>query len=133
MFWRGYTREIGKKGGKTMAEFVEVIKNKNRMCDRYKGCHGCPLALCNNRKQCTCYDFVNTYTKEAEEIILKWAEQHPVLTNADKFKEVFGFFPNEDACPHNTDYCKEKCPLVCYPGIVFWKQEYKAPDKEGEE
>lgn len=53
------------------------------------------------------------------------------MTNAEKFKEVFGAEPDKDNCPFN--YCRhEKCPgedeLSC--SYMFWDAEYKELENE---
>ena len=70
-----------------MAEFKEVMKNKNRMCDALR-CYDCLLSSDNNGSGVACDTFANCHPEEAQEIIMKWAEEHPIKTNADKFKEV---------------------------------------------
>lgn len=46
------------------------------------------------------------------------------MTNAEKFKETFGFYPH-DSCPLPNQVCESvddcnKCPFDC-----FWDKEYK--------
>ena len=52
------------------------------------------------------------------------------MTNAEKFKEVFGFKPDESACLFSAKVCETlmgdnhfcpECPLV-----DWWDKEYKA-------
>ena len=31
------------------------------------------------------------HPEETEEIIMRWSEEHPIITNRNKFEEVFGF------------------------------------------
>lgn len=61
-----------------MAEFVEIMNIKRRMDNYYDDCsYGCPLYVNNfcslSEESLTAEDF-----KEAERIMLKWAEEHPV-------------------------------------------------------
>ena len=37
-----------------------------------------------------CSVWAKNHSKEAEQIIMQWAEEHPIKTNGMKFKEVFG-------------------------------------------
>lgn len=118
-----------------MAEFVEVMKNRRRLCETYNMCAECPMDKKNNKKNISCEYLFNSHHKEAEEIIMKWAEEHPIKTNADKlkviFKEVFGVELDIEAlcgcigirthCTHNCEYCKYH---------NFWEQEYKEPKAE---
>ena len=69
-----------------MAEFKTVVKNYKRMCDSYKVCEGCPLT----KDESICSRFMVEYPEKAEHTIMQWAARHPIKTNRDKFKEVFG-------------------------------------------
>ena len=50
------------------------------------------------------------------------------MTNAEKYKEVFGFPPDYDNCP--TELCGE-CPIDCSVDFErerifdWWNEEYK--------
>lgn len=65
-----------------MAEFVEVMGIKKRMCkyyeDRSGGCGGCPL---DNTNFCALSDesLSERDFKEAETIMLNWNKKHPVI------------------------------------------------------
>ena len=72
--------------GDRMAEFKTVIKNFKRICESYKVCEGCPLT----KDGSLCSRFMIEYPEEAEHTIMQWAAEHPMITNRDKFKEVFG-------------------------------------------
>lgn len=63
-----------------MAEFVEVLGIKSRMCKYYDDCSdGCPLDNTNfcalSEESLSKGDF-----KEAEKIMLEWAKEHPAPT-----------------------------------------------------
>lgn len=120
-----------------MAEFVEVMKQKKRMCDTYnKDCDStvaiCPLDYDRNGKNIVCTDFLAEYPQESEEIIMKWAKEHPAKTNADKFKEVFGYDAELDVCsvkcPDPFDMDSNGCNNCKFKN--FWQQEYKEPKGE---
>lgn len=108
-----------------MAEFTEVMKRKERMCDAFL-CDKCPLNKYKNYNSNTCANFIIDEPQQAEEIIMKWAKEHPIKTNADKFKEVFGFTPNIDICPFCSlgDGFSSLCCIECRYRY-FWMQEYK--------
>lgn len=78
-----------------MAEFKTVMKEHSRMCCSFscEDCEDCPLG--KKRGVYTCLRWVFDHPYEGEELIMKWAEEHPVTTNRDKFREVFGFDPVE--------------------------------------
>ena len=71
-----------------MAEFKEVMKQFNRMCDNHKWCDTCQIN--ENRGRYICDRWLTENPTKAEEIIMQWAEEHPLITNRDKFKDVFG-------------------------------------------
>ena len=53
------------------------------------------------------------------------------MTNAEKYKEVFGLEPDIMACP--TNECA-KCPGVCYGALsvcTWWNEEYKEANDDG--
>ena len=73
-----------------MAEFVKVVTEKNRMCEANKCCSSCPLSAKSRGTDITCSTFLKESPEEAEEIILRWAAEHPFKSNGTKFCEVFG-------------------------------------------
>lgn len=60
-----------------MAEFVEVMKQKVRMCDTIPHCKDCRLSSYNNSTRLHCNVFSKKHAKEAEKIIMEWAAAHP--------------------------------------------------------
>lgn len=121
-----------------MAEFVEVMKQKRRMCesiiDKHSSypCKNCRLSSCNNHKNLGCVKFTLDFPEESEEIIMDWAKEHPAMTNGDKFKEVFGF-RHISSCPvpPTMAICSSHVCSDC-PYSNFWKKEYKEPKGENE-
>ena len=73
-----------------MAEFQKVIKERKRMCGRYKICDGCPIKAETLDKGDVCLTWIMRKPEEAEHIIMKWAKENPIVTNGMKFHEVFG-------------------------------------------
>ena len=82
-----------------MAEFVEIMNIKRRMDNYYEDCAAeCPLNMTNfcslSENELTAEDF-----KEAEKIMLKWAEEHPleypymIDVLEDVFKMPIGLSP----------------------------------------
>ena len=109
-----------------MAEFVEIMNLRERLCNivasENDGCNKkCPLYAISGGGLCNTY--LSNHPKEAEEIIMKWAKENPIITNADKFKEVFGFEPNEHTCPYTIEKCNGECSELC-DKYNFWKEEY---------
>lgn len=111
-----------------MAEFVEVIKHKKRMC-KERACGLCEIGNgCMSGQHCNSYMMENP--EKAEEIIMKWAEENSVKTNADKFKEVFGVDIFKDTI-HNCAGIRRnanKCEECKYNG--FWIKEYIEPKED---
>jgi len=103
-------------------EALEFLKEYNRMCTMYKSCRGCPLEMDN----CAgCGDEFSE--KQIINIIDKteqWSKEHPIITNARKFKEVFGFMPA--GC--QKFYFVE--PNGAYSKTINWQEPYKEPEHE---
>lgn len=59
-----------------MAEFVAVMKEYRRMCDK-NVCEECTLYRENNPANFECVEFMEAYPEEAEKIIMNWAKAHP--------------------------------------------------------
>lgn len=70
-----------------MAEFQKVMEERQRMCNSYESCCQCRIHSVND----ICQVWISKKPKEAEQIIMEWSAEHPIKTNAMKFKEVFGF------------------------------------------
>ena len=76
-----------------MAEFQEVAKMYDRLCESYDECYKCPMFRNRNENDpvvCRYWTLI-VEPETAEEIILHWGKEHPIMTNRMKFKEVFGF------------------------------------------
>ena len=65
-----------------------TIKDFARMCNKCP-CEDCPLRFPKNGKGECCTDFVRKFPIQANEIILKWCEEHPIKTRQTKFLEMF--------------------------------------------
>lgn len=109
-------------------EFIRMMDSKRILFKKHNGCDGvicpnCPLnSECHNTP-------VNPFNLIA--IVEQWSKDHPIITNADKFKEVFGIDPDYSMCPlliKNCDYCKrqKECDAADH---VFWDLEYKNPEE----
>lgn len=97
-----------------MAEFQTVMAQAARMCSSHKLCTSCLI-----RKNCvtSCRAFMFEHPDEYEEIIMKWAEEHPVVTNSTKFEEIFG-----------VPFWAISCGVT--PAISKWlRSEYKEIEK----
>ena len=68
---------------------VEYIREKNRLCQSFKcdGCETCPLydGKCEIHNDLTDDDIL-----KAIEVVDQWSSSHSVVTNRQKFREIFG-------------------------------------------
>ena len=70
-----------------MAEYNKVMEERNRMCDYYHSINNecdfdCPLSERNNpvlADYSGCDEFLYKEAEKAEQIIMKWADEHPPL------------------------------------------------------
>ena len=105
-----------------MAEFIKIMSDKKRMCETCIGnCETCPLCSDNNGTKLMCEDFFMENLKKAEKIIEDWTKKNPVITNADKFKEVFGYRPHvycfaiwNRSCKNILSNCNRDCKNCPY-------------------
>ena len=120
-----------------MAEFMEIIKTKDRICEQHKGrciTYECPLCTDNNGK-INCESLLRHDPEEYERICLDWAKKNPnpELTNKGKLyevlKETFGEQIAHTLIPKlSCDLfdCEDmKCDHCCYDG--FWDKPYIEP------
>ena len=102
-------------------EFIEAFKTVKRMCD-IDHCLTCPLSIDNNNTKEHCYDFMMAYPEKAEEILTKWAEEHPQKTILQDFLEKYPNAPLNEygiprTCPNSlgyTDWDEDDCAASGY-------------------
>lgn len=77
------------------------------MCKNAETCDDCPLRINNNGEDRACSYLMRELPDKANEIILNWCKEHPVVTRQDKFLEMF---PNAEVwnkvikiCPNEID------------------------------
>lgn len=112
----------------------EYIRMMDSVREKFKGnpnCNGVNCSECDVEEICG-HSSLAYNAFEIIEAVEKWAKEHPVKTNADKFKEVFGVEPSLVRCPLKRECrgCEYKCELGVT--IKFWNSEYKEPEKEKE-
>lgn len=73
-----------------MAKFQLVLKERRRMCDSFRKCNDCPLGKAQPEIG-SCKHWTVENPEETEKIVMQWSKEHPTVTNAMKFKEVFGY------------------------------------------
>ena len=127
-----------------MWDSVRTESKGKLSCDRVS-CVDCPIQYINNQ---LCQGYIDNKGRtnfpiecaiDIIELVEKWSKEHPIATNRDKLKEVFGEQLAHDIITEVTNNCVgHKCPYVfkndkcedCfYDG--FWKKEYQEP-KESE-
>lgn len=102
---------------------MATVKELKRMCKSYEECSNCPLGdTCRG-------DNVAALPDNADEIVDKWVEEHPVKTYMQDFFEKFPNAPKDRngapmACPRSIyseieNRCYEVDCLEC------WKREMK--------
>ena len=65
-----------------MAEFQEMVREFHRLCETQRKlhkntCNKCPIKIATFETMFQCYRYVLEEPKEAENIIMKWAAEHP--------------------------------------------------------
>ena len=105
---------------------VEYLKERARMC-KQPLCDYCEF---NGTGYAQCFRYENMHPKEHVSIVEKWSGEHPVMTNAMKFEEVFGSSPKAPGgakyCPPNV-YCHHS-PNGCEECLKWWDEPYKEPE-----
>ena len=117
---------------------VNYEPEKNRMCENYKWCDGCPIqsARRESNSGTTCPDWRLWNLQKSVEIVQAWSDEHPrekVVTRQDKFIEMFAninvefdesFVPS--ICPRNMGFKKVACDKPCADcREEFWDEPYK--------
>ena len=100
---------------------VEYLKEFKRMCDSLNDEASCRCGWCEFSKSgvdCTEPDD----PAEAVRIVEEWSKAHPIQTNADKFKEVFGWSPYNSG----GDYINAPYDMLW----TWWDAPYEAPKGE---
>lgn len=107
----------------------DSIRNEGKGEEDCSGirCTDCPFYGKVCKKYATDADAVFN-AHEAIEIVENWAKEHPIVTNSDKFREVFGKEIHKDSCVNPTITCGD-CEYYngceCDAGNRFWDVEYK--------
>lgn len=84
-----------------------TIFDYERMCKNHKHCNNCLLSSHANGMNVACIGLIREYPDKANEIILNWCKEHPVVTRQDRFLKMF---PNAvlldeiiKICPNEID------------------------------
>ena len=85
-----------------------TINDYARMCKAFKHkCGICPMGIGNNGAKELCTKLIMRFPDEANEIILKWCEEHPVETRQSELLKAFPNVPIDfetvSICPLDFD------------------------------
>lgn len=110
-------------------KFIEAMKIKERMCEE-RTCSKCPLNKLSEVKECTCTEYTLRFPKKTEEILTKWAEEHPQKTILQDFLEKYPNAPlNESGfpkvCPVGLGFYDSGCPFG--GGVVDCEECWNRP------
>lgn len=120
---------------KTFIRMMDSVRTDNKgefNCSGISWCTNCPIIkICRG-------GITAQKAFELIEFVEKWGKEHPIVTYADKFKEVFGREPRRgDGVYECPSFCVGKCPRsdirCCDCSKEFWNSEYKEPEKKEEE
>ena len=80
-----------------------TIHDYARMCKSYENCANCPIA----KSASICHLFIAEHPDKANEIILKWCEEHPIKTRQSELLKAFPNVPigfeTVSICPLDFD------------------------------
>lgn len=113
-----------------------LIRMFDSIRDEFKGgenCAGVGCGSCPFYEEVCSIGQVKFHVYEAINVVEKWVKEHPIVTNADKFREVFGTEPSKDSCVHVNKLCKEcECfnDYRCNVRNRFWNAEYNGGKEE---
>lgn len=106
--------------------------------EAYKGTTKCEGVICED---CPLYNKAcgSFYVFEAIKIVEQWGKENQIVTNADKFKEMFGVDAPMNRCIKNDEFCAD-CEYYefgsehdgCKVDERFWEAEYKEPAESEE-
>lgn len=115
---------------KRVATFYDYVRLVTEQCNK-ASCGFCPLSSQNNEFHVGCGKYITEHTEVANEMLLKWIDEHPIKTYADDF---FEHFPN--ALKHHENYPRA-CRQYIYGGecniktcLACWNQPYEESEDE---
>lgn len=97
-------------------EALDFLKEYKRMCSNCSHfCDGCPL----KGEQCLSTGIRNKTDGEfltITSMVEQWSKEHPIITNVQKFKEVFGVLPADYVMGRSRE--------------TWWDKPYKEPEHD---
>ena len=82
-----------------MMDAVKFLKEKNRMCNKYKNCFECPVGTKNGGCQTGTVRDQEVTEEELISIVETWAAEYPVKTRQSEFLKMY---PNADFSINGT-------------------------------
>lgn len=79
-----------------------TIYDYARLCGTVITCDNCPMCATRNGINLSCDDLLIKNPDKANEIILKWCEEHPIKTRQSRVLEMF---PKARTCNGVIDIC----------------------------
>ena len=112
-------------------EALEFLKETQRMCSSYKECTDCPLKeLASFAGYKACRIYMLNECEKAISAVDAWSKKHPIITNAQKFKEVFGEKTIDQLALCETRTVGPNVPKLFTKPSSWWDKPYKEPQKE---
>lgn len=97
-------------------EVIDFLKEAHRMCKSYADCKGCPLVNSPCGFIRCIVDHSGAEMRCVTKVVEQWSKEHPIITNVQKFEEVFGVLP--------VDY------VMGRSRETWWDEPYKEPEHE---
>lgn len=116
----------------------DLVRLFDSLRTEYKGDESCKGIRCIDCpfQENACFMYNKKFNVfEVIEILEQWGKEHPIMTNARKFKEVFGFTPIPiGSCVKPNAKCEE-CDYYNIDDSScdiegFWDAEYEEPQKD---
>ena len=120
---------------------IMYLKEKARMTKECTiCCSECPLNSASNNYYVSCGILEQSCPEEAISIIEKWSEEHPRMTNKEKFikdhpNAPMGLNGYPQTYPYPIGYCKGKgrcteCDYGCKSDEFCWDLPYEGDENE---
>ena len=110
-----------------------------RMCEHFDdNCQECPVFYKQIETGLSCEEFIRNCSDKANEIILKWCEEHPIKTRQDRFLKMFPKAKTNAEgriviCPNSVEYdYMHGCANVSCPQCMdkYWLAEVDENDRQ---
>ena len=109
-------------------EALDFLKEAKRMCLAIGCCSDCQLGY-----GCVVDDVKKVPDRVLESnclVVEQWSKEHPIITNAQKFKEVFGEKRLSDLIDCKIRNASGDEIIVDMQKTEWWDEPYKEPEHE---